>query len=143
MLRPDSGQKRTTSGITKQGRRDLRYAMVEAAHHAARFHEHWKERFQRLEVRIGRQKAVVAIARKLLVAVWHVLSRETVDRYFDEAKVAASYFAFAYKVGIKNLPDGMSAREYTRYCLDELGVGQELTRFKWGSKWVTVPPSPT
>ncbi len=31
--------------------------------------------------------------------------------------------------------------QYPLLLLDELGIGQELTRFKWGSKWVTLPPS--
>ena len=117
--------------------------MTEVALIAVRSHPHWQAEHERLAPRLGKKKAIVAIAGKMLVAVWHVLTYETVDRHCDVARVAASYFAFAYKIGVKNLPDGMSAREYTRHCLDDLGIGQELTRFKWGKKWVTVPPSPT
>lgn len=138
----DSGQKRSTGKITKAGRRDLRYAMVEAARHAVRFHAHWREQFQRLEVRIGRQKAVVAIARKMLVAVWHILMAESVDRHGSVEQIAAGFFAHAYRIGIANLPKGMSARQYVRTMLDRLDIGEELTRFKWGGKWVNIPPSP-
>jgi transposase len=56
--------------ITKAGRRDLRAAMVEAAQTAANTHPHWKAELARLEPRLGRNKAIVAIARKLLVAGW-------------------------------------------------------------------------
>ena len=42
--------------------------MVEAANSAVRSHPHWKAELARLEPRLGRSKAVVAIARKLLVA---------------------------------------------------------------------------
>ncbi len=126
----DSGQKRSTGRITKRGRRDLRYAMVEAAGHAVRFHAHWREQFQRLEVRIGRQKALVAITRKILVAVWHILMAEGVDRHGSVEQIAAGFFAHAYRIGIANLPNGMSARQYVRFMLDHIKIGEELTRFK-------------
>jgi hypothetical protein len=35
--------------------------------------------FERLSARIGKQKAIVAIARKLLVTIWHVLSQQEAD----------------------------------------------------------------
>jgi hypothetical protein len=40
----------------------------------------WAE-FARLRARVGHRKALVAIARRLLVVVWHVLTHETVDRH--------------------------------------------------------------
>ncbi len=43
--------------------------MVEAVWVAVEHHPHWKVQFERLTRRIGIQKASVAIARKLLVAV--------------------------------------------------------------------------
>jgi hypothetical protein len=55
--------------------------------------------------------------------------------------VACVFFAHAYRLGIANLPEGLSARQYVRRMLDQLGIGQELTRIRWGSKWVTIPPS--
>jgi len=78
-----SGQTCRSGGITKQGRRELRTAMIEAAWVAVRTHPHWEAQFQRLEKRIGKQKAIVAMARKLLVVVWHVLSEQVADRYGD------------------------------------------------------------
>lgn len=77
-----------TGRITKAGRRDLRYTMVEAANKAARSYPHWKAELARLESRLGHSKAIVAIARKLLVAVWHVPSEETADRFADPVQVA-------------------------------------------------------
>lgn len=75
----DSGQSHYTGRITKAGRRDLRVVMIEAAHTAARTHPHWQADFERLEPRLGRKKAIVAVARKLLVVVWHVLTKEVAD----------------------------------------------------------------
>ena len=67
----DSGLTRRTGGMTKAGRRDIRAAMVEAAHAASRTHPHRKAELARLEPRLGHDEAIVAIARKLLLAVWH------------------------------------------------------------------------
>jgi transposase len=137
----NSGQLHQTGRITKAGRRDLRHVMVEAAQHAVRVHPHWKAVYVRLEVRMGSSKAVVAIARKLLVAVWHVLNDKEVDCHADATQVACALFAYAYKVGVKNLPDGQSALAFTRAELDRLGIGQELTEIPWGSKRFKLPPS--
>ena len=81
-------------GITKEGRSELRIAMVEAAWVAIEHHPHWKGEFERLSVRIGDPKAIVAIARKLLVAVWHVLSQKSADIHADVQAVAARCTAF-------------------------------------------------
>jgi transposase len=136
-----SGLTYQTGRITKTGRKDIRHVMVEAAQNAARFHPHWKEEYARLEPRLGKNKAKVAIARKLLVVVWHVLSEEQVDRYADPQQVACSFFAHAYKVGVKNLPEGQTALQYTRNQLDRLGIGADLKTIPWGSKKVKLPPS--
>jgi transposase len=137
----DSGQTTRTGRVTKAGRKDIRYAMVQAANHAVRCHPHWKREFTRLERRLGRSKAIVAIARRLLVAVWHVLTEECADRFADPTKVACSLFKHAYDVGVRNLPNDMSALAYTRYHLDRLKLGQELTHLPWGSKTFKLPPS--
>jgi hypothetical protein len=75
-----------------------------------------------------------ASARRMLVAVWHEPSRRCVDRFGTPDKIAATFIAHAYRLGIANLPDGLSARQYVRRMLDQLGIGQELTRIRWGSK---------
>jgi hypothetical protein len=54
-----------------------------------------------------------------------VLTEEQVDRYADPQQVACAFFAHAYKVGVKNLPDGLSALEFTRNQLDRLGISAE------------------
>jgi hypothetical protein len=115
--------------------------MVEAANHAIRSHHHWQAEFNRLEPRMGRSKAVVAIARRLLVSVWHLLAEETVDRFAKEVQVARQFFGFAYKVGVESLPDGQSAKEFTRNQLDRLGIGRDMTHIPWGSKRFKLPPS--
>jgi transposase len=137
----DSGQTHHNGRITKAGRKDIRWVMVEAAHHAVRHHPHWQAELARLEPRLGRNKALVAIARKLLVSVWHVLTKGCVDRFAEPEKVAQSLFGLAYDVGVARLPDGHSAKSFTREQLDRLGIGADLEIMSWGTKQVKLPPS--
>lgn len=137
----DSGQAHWSGRITKAGRRDIRRVMVDAASHAVKMKGHWREVYERLKPRLGRPKALVAVARKLLIAVWHVLTEATANRFAGDEQVAAAFFALAYKVGVRNLPEGVGARQFVRDQLDRLGLGQDLTHIPWGSKRFKLPPS--
>ncbi len=139
----DSGQRKVQGSITKTGRRDLRSAMVVAARHARLVNRHWKEVYQRLEPRLGRNKAVVAVARQMLVAVWHILSKRQPDRFADWGKVATNFMATAYDDfgGAAHIPGGRSAPEFTRWCLDTLGVCERLQRVKFSGKTYLLPQS--
>lgn len=137
----DSGQIHRTGGITKQGRRDLRATMVEAAHTAVQTHSHWQAELARLEPRLGKPKAIVAIARKLLVVVWHVLTYGCADRFADPAQVARFFLQYAYRLGQAYRPDGQSPATFVRAQLDRLGLGTELTCTRHGKRPVPLPPS--
>jgi transposase len=137
----DSGMTHATGRITKTGRKDLRRAMVNAANHAVLHHVHWKKELQRMEPRMGRSKAVVAIARKLLVAVWHVLQDEVADRFADPHTVAVSFLDYVYRLGVKKRLKGKSAPAFIREQLDRIGIGQELETVRWGSNRYKLPPS--
>lgn len=138
----DSGMTTRTGKITKAGRRDLRVAMVEAAHVVANSHPHWKAELARLEPRLGRNKAIVAIARKLLISVWYIMSEQTADRFADPGRVAQKLLKFAYQVGKENRPEGQSAAQFVRQRLDALQLGSDLTSIAWGSKKpIPLPPS--
>jgi hypothetical protein len=113
--------------------------MVEAAQHAVQCHPRWKAELARLEPRLGRHKAIVAIARKLLVVVWHVLTKQEADKFAQVVQVACSLFAAAYKIGVKHLPAGQSALQFTRAQLDRLQLGAELKQIPWGSKAFKLP----
>lgn len=138
----DSGQSSHRAGITKAGRRDLRTAMVQAAQIAANTHPHWKAELKRLEPRLGRNKAIVAIARKLLVSVWFVLTKDTSDRFAEPAMVARKLMQFSYLLGKDNRPASQSAAQYVRYHLDRLGLGADLTEIPCGAKKKPVPLPP-
>jgi transposase len=135
----NSGQTNRAGRITKAGRRDLRTAMVEAAQTAVVHHPHWQAELARLEPRLGRNKAIVAIARKLLVAVWHVLSKREPDRFADPKIVARKLLNYTYLLGKANRPKGQKTAEFVHERLDVLGIGEEVTEIPWG---VTRPPLP-
>lgn len=62
--------------LTRQGNRYIRWAMVEAAQVAARWDPSLRVCHQRLARRKGYGTATAALARKLLVAVYHVLRKQ-------------------------------------------------------------------
>ncbi|MEE8305782.1 MAG: IS110 family transposase [Gammaproteobacteria bacterium] len=137
----DSGLTRRTGRITKAGRRDIRAAMVEAAHTSCRTHPHWQAELARLEPRLGKNKTIVAVARKLLVAVWHVLTKECADRFADPALVARKLFDHANRLGKANRPPGQTRVEYVREQLDRLGIGAELNAIQRGKRSIALPSS--
>ena len=137
----DSGMTSRSGKITKAGRRDLRTVLIEAANAAANSHPHWKAELARLEPRLGRNKAIVAIARKLLIAVWFVMQGKT-DKYAEPEVVAQKMLKFAYAVGKAHRPKGQTAAQFARIRMDALGVGKELISIPWGSKKpIPLPPS--
>ena len=139
----DSGQSHSHGRITKAGRRDLRTALVEAAQIAANTHPHWQAQLARLEPRLGRNKAIVAIARKLLVAVWHVLTKQSADRFAEPERVARKFVQFSGQLGKANRPDGQTTAQYVRAQLDRLGLGSELSSIPLGTqRRLNLPPAP-
>jgi transposase len=135
----DSGKKRRTGRITKRGRKELRWILVEAARRAVDTHPYWKAQFQRLEPRLGSNKAAVAIARKLLVAVWHILIKREVDRHAIVDKVAFKYMMWSWKVG-KERRSGMSTRQWARYHLMKLGLAEDMDSITRGRKDYLIAP---
>jgi transposase len=61
-------------GITKRGSRWLRRIMVEVAHVAVRMDCRFKDMFWRITAKKCRKVAYVAVARKLLTVIWHLLA---------------------------------------------------------------------
>ncbi len=138
-----SGKTNRTGRITKAGRRDLRAALVQAAQTAASTHPHWKAELARLKPRIGRNKAIVAIARKLLIAIWYVLSKEVPDRFAKPEIVARKLMQYTYVLGKANRPAGQSTAQFVRQQLDALGIGADLTEIPWGTKKPPLPLPPS
>jgi transposase len=127
----NSGKTRRSGGITKTGRRELRWALVEAAWSAVRYSPHWKAEFERLSSRMPANVAIVAIARKLLVVIWHVLTEQVADKHADEKRVATKFMRWSWAL-TQEQRGGLSTRLFVRRHLMRLQLGEDLTHFTYG-----------
>jgi len=70
-----SGSVEYHGSITKQGSRMLRWIMVEAARVAVNHDDRLRLFYERVKHRRGDQKAIIAVANKMLKIVWFMLTR--------------------------------------------------------------------
>lgn len=73
--RHQSGEYERRGGITKEGSKWLRWILVQAAQHARQHDPRFKAYYERVAKRRGPQKAVVAVAKEMLVVIWFMLTR--------------------------------------------------------------------
>jgi len=123
----DSGHKHRGKGITKSGRKELRWAVIEAAWQAIRSNPQLRAEYDRLCKRKPVHQAIVAIARKLLVSVWYVLSEKEPYNRSSEEDLAYKMLTWAWHVD-KTALAGMTPQQFAKYGLVRLGVGVQLTR---------------
>jgi len=80
---------------------------------------------ERLAARIGKQKAIVAIARKLLVVIWHVLSQQEADCHAQVEAVTRKLLHWISQTG--TTPGKKRDRLLLWYdYLDQLGLSEEV-----------------
>jgi transposase len=133
-----SGLTHRTGGITKQGRRELRAVLVEAAWVAVQTHPYGTGVFARRARRLGRNQAIVAIARTLLVVSWHVLTARVADQQADPAKVALTMMTWAWPVGSEQR-GGLSPGQVVRRELTRLQLGEELIVVRHSGRNLRIP----
>lgn len=129
-----SGTKYRGKGITKEGRRELRWALVEAAQMAVKSDPLLKLKFQAFQKRMHRNQAIVAIARHLLELVWYVLTRRQPYRHFSHERIAYKYLTWAWQMD-EAAREGLTRQQFARYYLMRLGVGHDLTRVAINPKY--------
>ena len=124
----DSGQEHIEKRITKSGRKELRWAMIEAAWRAVRMSPYWKEQYEKFFHRMRREsQAIVVVARKLLVAVWHVLSKEETDEHASEEELAYKMLLWSWSLS-EETRQGLTYKQFAKYALMRLGVQTDITR---------------
>lgn len=84
----ESAGKRQELHIEKNGSRMLRWALVEAAWRIVRKSPHWFGVYERLRPRMGKKRAIVAIARRLLCVMISMLKSR--QRYREPVPVPAA-----------------------------------------------------
>jgi transposase len=129
-----SGTKNRGKGITKEGRKDLRWAMVEVAQRAVKSDPFWERRFQELCRRMHRNQAIVVIAHRLLELVWFVLTRRQAYRHFTHERIAYKYLSWSWQLSQEDR-DGLTRQQFTRYYLMRLGIGHDLERIALNPKY--------
>jgi len=136
----DSGKEHIEKRITKSGRKELRWALVEAAWRAIRISSYWKEQYEKYLRRMRRpNQAIVVIARKLLVAVWNVLSKEETDVHASEEDLAYKMLLLSWSLD-EDTRIGLSHKQFAKYALMRLGVQSDLTRFVRGKVARRIAP---
>ena len=125
----DSGKEHIEKRITKSGRKELRWALVEAAWQAIRISPYWKDQYEKYLRRMRRpNQAIVVIARKLLVAVWQVLTKEETDVHASEEDLAYKMLVLAWDLD-EDVRLGLTYKQFAKYALMKLGVETDITRF--------------
>ncbi len=90
-----SGDRSATGALSKAGSRTLRWAAVEAANQAWRPSNPWHGHYARISERHGKNPAKSAVARKILIASWHMLARGEPFRPHQPAPANSSRFLAA------------------------------------------------
>jgi len=103
--------------------------MIEAAWRAVRMSPYWKEQYEKFFHRMRREsQAIVVVARKLLVAVWHVLSKEETDIHASEEELAYKMLLLSWSLSV-DVRMGLTYKQFAKYALMKLGVETDITRF--------------
>jgi len=136
----DSGQTHRTGHMTKQGRKELRTVLVEAMWRTVECSDYWHVEFERLTRRMPPAKAIVALARKMLVVMWHVLTEQAADIHANADLVAFKFMIWSWKLTDAQR-GGMTTRQFVRYQLMRLKMGDHLTHVVRGGARHLIAPA--
>ena len=90
--------------------------------------------------RLGKAKAIVVIARKLLVVVWQLLSKQVADREVEVVQIARKLLRWGYRVRLTGR-EGLSGIEFVKRELKRLGLEDKLANFEWYGWLVCLEPT--
>ncbi len=127
----DSGQTHRSKGITKFGRKELRWALVEAAWQGLRANPRWRAEYDALCKRKHPNQAIVAIARQLLVTLWYLLNNQEAYNHSSDEDLAYKMLTWSWHID-KSALNGMTRQQFAKYGLIRLGKGEDLTRIVRG-----------
>ena len=151
----ESGGKRY-SGRTRQGNQALCSSLVQAAWSAVRTQDTYLgARYERLVVRRGKKRAIVAVAHLLLKSIWHMLAyhepyQDLGGDYFDNRRKESKinyYLSQVAQPGLRN-PDRASAASAVRLFSEELRLRYNIPTLDmfaaqmWRLRCLTDPRDP-
>lgn len=125
----ESGEKTVCGSLTGGGRRDLRSLLIEAAHCIFRHRSQsnplhkwaWSVHYRR-----GRNIAVVAVARKMVTALWYLLMGMFTPLTVATPHLQRKIRILAAEIGIKAVKE-MGFPRYQDFVLDRIQSIQEIT----------------
>ncbi|MFH1884378.1 MAG: IS110 family transposase [Planctomycetota bacterium] len=101
---------------------------------------YWKTQFESLKRRMHPNQAITAIARKLLVAIWHVLTKNETDCHASEEDLAWKMLLWSWSLD-DEARQGLTRKQFAKYGLLRLGVQSDLTRFVRGKVARRIAPT--
>jgi transposase len=116
-----SGDHDYHGSITKAGNSLLRWLMVEAARSAVRWDAHWRQVHDQIARRRGSNIATVAVARKVLVTIWHLLTHQSTYYYLRPQTFITKLQDWAFRIGQDALPVATS-KEFVVDVLSSLDL---------------------
>jgi transposase len=123
-----SGEKSISGSLTGTGRRDLRSLLIEAAHCAFRYRTQSNPLFKwawSVNYRRGRNIAVVAVARKMVTALWYLLMGMFTPLTEPTAHLQRKIRVLAAEIGIKAVRE-MGFPRYQDFVLNRIQLIQEV-----------------
>ena len=139
-----SGQRGYFGHITKAGASLLRWLLVEAAQAAVRWDPHWQAVHARIARRRGAAIATVAVARKLLVVIWHMLTEATNYQHLRSQSYVTKLQNWAYAIGRQQLP-AASSKDFVTQALRRVELPQlaaQVVSQKGTGRLLIQPSSP-
>jgi hypothetical protein len=85
-------------------------------------------------------KAIVAVARRLLVSIWNILTKREPYRHFDEETIAYKMLIWAQAI-CEEGRQGLTRQQFAKYGLLRLGIGQDLERIVRGGGPRRIAPA--
>ena len=112
---------------------------MEAAWQAIRSNPRLRADYDRWCQRKHPNQAILAIARKLLVTLWYLLSKQEAYDYFTDEDLAYKMLTWAWHLD-PSAKCGLTNQQFAKYGLLQLGKGQQLTRIVKGGKPRRIAP---
>ncbi len=90
---------------------------------------------------IGTNKAITAIARKILVVIWHVLTKRQADRFANGQAVARSLMGWCSLHHLAR-SQGLRRVDFVRQRLKMLGFLDDVSSFRANGRTYQLSPNP-
>jgi chitinase len=82
---------------------------------------------------MNENKAIVVIAHKLLIGIWHVLTKRTADRYTPGQVIARYLMGWVTEYRLSTHL-GIGRIDFVKRELERLGIREQISSIEYGSR---------